>query len=98
MRNTRVDHDWFMPFGSQLLGPFSRQQPRTLLANGAWPTCPRPQPPGSLAAPGPAKGTIAPRCRIEYRTRCIYPGAMPGYVSNVVRSADGTTIGYRQYG
>lgn len=27
-----------------------------------------------------------------------YPGAMPGYAKNVAHSADGTTIGYRQYG
>lgn len=28
----------------------------------------------------------------------IYPGAVPGYLKNAVHSADGTAIGYRQYG
>jgi pimeloyl-ACP methyl ester carboxylesterase len=28
----------------------------------------------------------------------IYPGAVPGYLKNVVSSADGTVIGYRWYG
>lgn len=39
-----------------------------------------------------------PRPLIEIRVCPIYPDAVPGYLKNAARSADGTAIGYRQYG
>src|SRR5262245_14635979 len=35
---------------------------------------------------------------VERNARRTYPGAVPGYAQNMASSADGTPIGYRQYG